>query len=426
MLLARSLPLLAFLATAASAQQAIVATRGAATPATVLLVVNLQNGSFAPLPRFPSDVLAPRALTVDVVNRDVVLALDNGATSRLVRVHRSGALITGERVLADVSGAVTAIALGIDGDLFVTTGGNAGALLRVARNGGTPFQLASLPRATAMLSWGHQSSHAFIAQSGAAGADPSLRVVDLSNGSTTSGPYVYTGYTPLGITGLFDLPTGVPRQVVSHDDGTVALSVAFSNPTPIPLTPVLPAGATRALRGIGLEGIALGGQAHPYLKSFSAFPPGTQWAIRAGPLPGDPVDFEFDVEVGAGVVMFGRSCSSLGIGQGPGGDPRIGNPNFGLGLTGGQALQPVFLLFGGSDQRWVGVPLPAALPGACSLLVAADVALPQRTDGNGFALQRLPVPPDPALHGLIAFAQWLQARGTALDLSQGAAIHLAR
>src|SRR5688572_10237481 len=176
------------LAASLHAQHAIVATRSATMPVAALLDVDLAARTVTQLPRFPSDSLAPRAITIDSVNRDLILALDNGATtSRLVRVHRQGAAILGERVLGDIQGVVTAIATGLSGDLFVTAGGTSGALLRMPRNGGTAVQVASLPRSTALTTFGHHSSHAYVGQSGAAGADPMLRIVDLSTGATTLG-----------------------------------------------------------------------------------------------------------------------------------------------------------------------------------------------------------------------------------------------
>ena len=71
---------------------------------------------------------------------------------------------------------------------------------------------------------------------------------------TIAGPWVYARHLPRGMTGVGDLPTGLPRQIVSQEDGTVAMSVSFANPVPLPLTPALPAGATTAMRMLGISG----------------------------------------------------------------------------------------------------------------------------------------------------------------------------
>ena len=412
------------LALGLSAQHVLVASRGTA-PATVLLDVDLANGSFVTLGRFISDTVPPRAVAVDPVNRDAIVALDFGLTTRIVRVHRHRGAVVGQRVLGDVFGPVTRLAFGNSEFLFATVAGTAGGLFRIPRNGGTPVLVATLPDATALLPWGHHSTQAVIGQSGSPGFDPRIRIVDLVTCQDVSGPHSFPNYTPLGITGIADLPTALIRYVLGHDDGTVALSVNFATPTAIPLTPTLPAGGTRSLRGTGLDVLALGGASHPFLTSFTAFPPSAAWTMRSNALPGDPVDFDFDPGPGPDVVSFGLPCSMLSL-NGTG-EPRLGNASFGLSLAAGVVQQPALLVLGVSDQMFAPLPLPVPLPfSTCPLRVSAELAVSRTTDSLGRASWPLPVPNDPSLHAAILFAQVVQAQGTALVASQGVALHLAQ
>jgi hypothetical protein len=253
-----------------------------------------------------------------------------------------------------------------------------------------------------------------------------VRWLDLDNGQTLAGPWVYAGHMPRGFTGVADLPTGLSRQVVGQDDGTVAVSVNFANPVPLPLAPALPPGATVAVRVRGLDGLALGNSAHPFLKTFAALN-GTQWNMVAGPLAGDPIDFAFRPPAVAATVTFAAPCTAMMLREDPaGGSPRLGNANYGLRLERGAPSAPAFLLLGASDQRYLALRLPAVLPGGCALLASADVLLATTTDGFGAGSIRIGVPSSTALAGGIVFAQWLQVRGAGIDGSDGGAIWLGR
>jgi hypothetical protein len=333
--------------------------------------------------------------------------------------------VVGQRVLGDVFGPVTRLAFGRSESLYAISSGTAGGLHHIPRNGGTPTLVVALPDATALMAWGHHGTHAVVGQSGSPGFDPRVRMLDLATGQDTSGPHTFPNYTPLGITGLADLPTALIRQVLGHDDGSVALSVNFATPTPIPLTPVLPAGGVRSLRGMGLDALALGGAAHPFLKSFTAFPPSTAWTMRSNALPGDPVDFDFDPGPGPDVVSFGLPCSLLSLNTT--GEPRLGNASFDLYLQSGVASQPALLVLGVSDQMFAPIPLPVPLPGsACPLRVSAELGVARMADALGSARFPMPVPNDPSLHGGMLFAQIVQVQGTALVASQGVALHIAQ
>jgi hypothetical protein len=115
---------------------------------------------------------------------------------------------------------------------------------------------------------------------------------------------------------------------------------------------------------------------------------------------------------------FGQGCAGSGgfIPRiaGLGGVPSRGNLAFAVGLD--QALAPTdaILFLGGSDQSWLGVPLPYSLRGlglpGCALQVSIDVTLALQTlgagPGQGTAAQPLGVPNDPNLRGMFVFTQW--------------------
>lgn len=394
---------------------------------TGLFSVDLVSGASAPLGTFPSAGLAPLAIRLDPVQGNLLLAVEIPGGSRLLRLGLAGAIVVRESALADLPGRVTALAFAGAGEIVAATGGAGGSLYTVQRMGGPPRTLAALPRASALHTHGLGATHAWVAQSGAAGPPilfPQGGFVDLSTGAITTGPHAYTGHTPLGLTGVVDLPTGVPRQVYSQEDGSLALSTAFGLPQV--LTPPLPAGATQALRlGSNLDLVALGGQAHPYLKAIQGYSP-QAWSLLAGPLPGDPVDFDLAGPAGPGVVAFGQGCGGGPVLYGGlnGGPPRPGNPSFQLEAAGARPSQALLLALGLRDHAWHGLPLPWTLPGGCPLLVSVELPLIALSGPSGAATLPLPVPADPALNGAVLFAQWLQPWGAGLETSNGAAIQV--
>lgn len=388
--------------------------------AASLFDVDLISGAVQPIDRFSLDGFAPLAIAIDGANRDVVVALQTpAATSVLVRLRLLGPRVVQQQSLGDVPGTVTALAQALGGNWITTT--DSGVFV-TERNGSVARAIATLAHSSAIDTFGLGSSQAVVAQSGSAGSDPRVRWIDLVTGQTIAGPWVYAGYTPLGLTGVGDLPTGASRQVISQDDGTIAISLNFANPTTLPLQPVLPPGATQAMHVRGIEGVVLGGSAHPYLKSFQALG-STQWTILAGPLSGDPVDFAFRPPRLAATVGFGEACGSMALAQASGGGPpRVGNAGYGVELRGAQPSTPAFLALGGSDQRFAGLRLPAVLPGGCRLSVSAEIVFAATTSGLGDAALTLGVPNSAALPGAIVFVQWLQVRGSAIDSSNAGAV----
>ncbi|HLU37825.1 MAG TPA: hypothetical protein VK081_00475 [Planctomycetota bacterium] len=407
---------------AAQADRVVVATHTIGPAATALFDVDLASGSIAPIGRFPLDHLPPLAVEIDAVNRDVIVALaDPTGASTLARLRLVGTTVAQTTVLGPVPGIVTSLAQAWNGRLVTTT---AAGVFVTERNGGAAVQVAALPFASALEPYSIHGTQVLVVQSGAPGFDPRLRWIDLATGQTIGGPYVFAGHRPLGLTGVGDLPTGLSRQILSQDDGTVALSVNFTNPVPLALQPSLPPGATVAMRMRGFDGVALGGAAHPYLKSF-AWPSGTQWTMLAGPLPGDPVDFAFRPAAAAKVVRFADPCDSMFLDPDPaGGPPRIGNPGFALRLQHGAGASAALLVVGASDRQAFTLPLPAPLPGGCRLQVSPDVVLATTTDPFGTATVPLGVPASPTLAGGIVFAQWLQPAASGIAASNAGAVWL--
>lgn len=409
---------------------AVVATAVTGTPATVLLDVDLSTGGVQPLGRFPSDHLPPLAVAVDDLDRELLLVVDTGATSRLLRLHLAGSTIAGERVLGDVAGRVTQVAVESGGDCLLAVTGASGGLVRLPRWGGPPAPVLAAAWTTALSDTRQTLAHAAIAQAGADGPpvrDAQVGVLVLPSSAYTIGPTVLTGYRPRAITGIVDLPTGLVRHALAHDDGTISLFELGIGTRPLGVTPVLPAGATIAMKDgpNAYDPIVLGNAAHPFLKTFSAFGAPAVWRTLAGPFPGDPVDFDLAPAGGARAEPFARACGTLvPLQVSWSGPPRLGGPTFQLSLSRAVPQLPAGLVLGASDQRHGATPLPVPLPGGCSLFVSVDLAFTTTADAGGNATQPLPIPADPVLNGLLLYGEWVQLVSGALVTSEGIALEL--
>lgn len=412
---------------------AVVASHRTGPTRTEFYDVDLTTRRFARVANLSIPRAGPTAIVMDRVSGDFFVATDHGAAASIYRVEVEGAGATVLR-LGGVAGRIRGLALGLAGDLFFVTEGGSGRLWRLARSGGTPRSLASVPRATAIFGYGLHSTHVWVAQSGSGGTtpvDPQLVQVDLASGRITAGPYRYRGYTPRGITGVLDLPTGLVRHVLSHDDGTVALSVSFQKPKRVPVTPALPSGAARDIRSLP-DGrvLVLGGKAHPYLATFQPLRGAQTWQRVAGPLPGDPVAFDVWPALQAQALLYGTSCRgpapsapSLGF---SGGAPRLGNAAFTVRMSGGAGRKPAFLVAGFEDFRWQVFWLPLRLPGGCLLRNSPDLVLGHLTDALGNARQRMGVPATRGLAGARLFVQWLQPTANLFSATAGGACLLAQ
>ncbi len=407
----------------------VIATALPATPATQLLVVDLATGTVTPLSRFTHDDLPPLALRVDFVNRDVLLAVDLGGATRILRLGISGAVVTRVRVLADVPGSTTDIVVTYPGDLTASVGGPQGGLLHVPRNGGAGTPSLTAPRIAGTSTLSNYNSEVWIAESGTGGTPAQLRMFDTRTG-LTAGPYPQPAIQPPTLTGIADLLTSIPTHVLSTTNGEVWRSIPQQSVIRLPITPALPAGGTRAVRvAMDDTGFVLGGAVDPFLRSFDAYNTAPQtWNVIAGPLPGDPVAFDISQPPGPLIVQFGERCSPSSTAPAlytQGGYPKLGNANFGLTTTGIPQI-PVILALGLSDQQYFGLSLPLELQGGgCELLVSPDVALVMTTNQMGMVSRQIPIPSTPVLNGIIVFAQWIHLNGGPLIAATDAmALHV--
>lgn len=409
---------------------AVVATRLTGTPATQLLAVDLVTGSVRPLPRFAADGLAPLAVTFDQINRDLLLAVDLGnGNSRVLRfVVQNGLLPASQRTMGDVPGRIVQIALA-DNDIVAAVGGSQGSVYRLPRNGGSASLLFARAHLGAMQSYGPAYTTLALgwsASSGPPANDAGVGIVDLTTGQFVLGPETFAGYPHPVITGVMDLPTALPRQILTHADGTVAVHVMLMGmlPTPLAIQPPVPAGGATALhptQAYGFTPLVLGGVAFPHLWTFDPFAANPVRSQRAGPLPGDPVDFAIAPTWDTALLFFGDACGGT-MAIGATGMPSIGSGNFSIGLTQANPSAPTLFVLGLSDQ--LGGVLPLPLPSGCPLLVSPDATAFHLTSAQGTATQPLPVPNQWALAGLILFGQWLQAPGLPFATSAAVTIHV--
>jgi hypothetical protein len=390
---------------------ALVAVRDPAAPqgrASRVLRADLQLGTSIDLGRFASDTLPVEAIAWDPVARDIVLALREATATRLVRLEWNGSAITGERAISRLLDPVTSLSVAWRGDLYLTT---ARGIYRTPRNGGAVFPV--LPqRAASSLVAEFGASYALLAngRESASGTEPGFCWVDLQNGTITSGPFVFPSFAGNTITGLADLPTGAPREVLSDELGNLTLSTGFQDPTPIPGVPSRGIGTSVALRAENaFEMLVLGGSARPYLDSFVAFgSPSTSWTQRAGPFPGEPIDFCLVPAAQAEALAFGAACGPGFAALEAPTAPVLGTPSFELRASGFDGQTPLLFALGTSEQSFAGIALPLELLPGCSLYVGLDVVIPATSGTLGDASLFFALPSAPWLAGRSAYAQTLQ------------------
>ena len=425
------LPLLAALAAANLTAQvpfdhAVIATELAGAPRTRLLYANVQTGTLTATGRFPSDGLAPLEVTLDPLNRNLVVALEDGSATRLVRLTLAGSSVATERLLAQLPGRVTGVTVAYPGDVYATVGGAAGGIFRIPRNGGTPVLVAALPYATSLTKLSFVDGGFMVTQSAAPGTgnDPTLVIFDVVGGVIAT--YPWPGHNTSEITGIIDLPTTLPKQYLVHADGTVSWSLGFQAPMPQVVTPLVPAGGTVAAHSDATNSrlFVLGGSSHPFLKSLGLPGYPQTWHNVAGPLPGDPVDFDFEHGTRDVSWFFGRSCGSPAPGVWIQGQATPGSTTFGLGVSSLRPAVSTFLVLGANDQQTGGVPLPVTIPGGCQLLVSLDVVIGHTTGSTGAVLQSLPLPNLPGLVGTTLFGQWLVVSGSPFDVTTAVAVRI--
>ncbi|MBL8899802.1 MAG: hypothetical protein JNM84_19380 [Planctomycetes bacterium] len=396
---------------AQSSAFALVAVRDPFAPsgrASRVLRVDLQLGTSLDLGRFTSDGLPVEAIAWDPVARAIVLALREPTSTRLVRLEWNGSAITGERAISRLLDPVTSLSVAWRGDLYLTT---ARGIYRTPRNGGSVFPVLAQRAASALVAE-FGASYALLANGReiASGTEPGFCWVDLQNGTITSGPFSFPGFAGNTITGIADLPTGAPREVLSDELGNALLSTGFQDPTPIPGVPSRGPGSSVALRAENaFEMLVLGGSARPYLDSFVAFgQPAPSWTQRAGPFLGDPIDFCLVPAAQAEALAFGESCGPGFASLDAPLAPLLGTPNFELRASGFAAQIPLIFALGLSEQSFAGLALPVEIFPGCFLAASGEVLLLTSTDVRGDASLFFALPSAPWLAGRSAYAQTLQ------------------
>lgn len=401
-----------------ASQQYVVASRLTGNPATVLTLIDVIPGVTIPISTFASANLPPRAVAFDPINRGLLLALESGTDTRIVRLSLQGATVTFEQTLNQFAGIVTDIAVDPASGLWAALDGPGGGLLLLSRTTGQALSFYSYPRTVAMeIAY---SGTALIVQQVPNGSAV-LSFVDLATGSTIQTASMGTAPSarPTGIT---DLPTGAIRQAVSEESTGLFRFEFLNTLSPWPLAPPLPSGSPVEI-GPGGQGIMiLGGASFPFLATVPIF--GNTLTTLSSALPGAPVDFAEQPGIGPALIRFGSPCPSGGTWTSTG-LPQVGSTTFALGLQGGVPSAATALLLGLSDLSAFGQSLPWLVSPSCSLLTSAEIVLLTTSTGTGSASFTLPIPAAPGFSGSIIFGQWIQSVSGLPILSDAFAAHLA-
>ncbi len=411
-----------------SPEHLVVATRLAGSPATQLLQVDPATGGVQTIGRFASDSLPPLVVEIDPINRDLLVALDAGGRTRIVRLELRGLSVASERLVTETDMLASDIEVGMGGDVFLTYGTAAGGLYRLSRYGGAPTLVALLPRTDAIVGYRQPGRVIRVFQSGDAGppvVDPQVVEFDIGTGNLRF--FRLNGHRPLSVADVHEDPTTIGRHLLFHDDGTAALSSALQTPVPLQVTPALPPGGTVAAAGEFFEAYIVGNASHPFVKTVDWFALSPTWTIVAGPLPGDPVDMDFSTAEYAFTVPFGAGCGQMPpLRLSALGTPRLGNDQFEIRLNNGVPGRAAIFVLGVDDFEILGRPLPFRTPSGCDLLVSTEILLGHVVDAAGGAAQRVPIPTDPRLIGGIVFVQWLHESFVPFQTTDAMALQLGR
>ncbi|MCC6673385.1 MAG: hypothetical protein IT458_20170 [Planctomycetes bacterium] len=392
----------------------VLTTRAPAGAA--LLDADPATGTHRALRRFAADGATPLACTWDPVARHAIVALAVASGTELHRVDPAGPY---ERHLATLRDPVIGLELNATCDLYVVTGGANGAIWELARNGATPRFRCATPHATALGAL-KRSPYLWLGLTPPSGS-PSITGIDADSGTAFIPPTPIPALSGRRITGVYDLPTGAIREVVTDDQGGIHLFEFLTSLRTLAVTPPLPAGACVDLMvelGTSIDAVVLGDARHPYLTRVPVFG-GAPVATRvAGPLAGSPVGADL-VDSRAG-WEFGRDCGWAF------GSKSLLAPPGGTGVLEVQAAPPnapALAVIGASEQVFAGGSLPFPLPGGCALLVAPDLLVPTVTDASGLARLTFAVPAN-LPRGFAAYAQWVIPTPAGLATTSGLSMQI--
>lgn len=392
---------------------------------SALYEVDPVSGAVSALPGLPGLFAPARAVAVDPFDGDVIVALDIGTPSgpspQWKRLRRTGPG-TWQHVTffqADTS------QLAFAGERLLFA--QATSLASVHRRQGMPAVLhlqanldafdADAPGDAVAIAWSGRP--------GTAQPDSGTALVDATTGALLSTPATFANPSGRRTTGIVELPTAVPRQLLSFDDGSFATFAPSIAPTPQPLATsvAIPPGGAIALKSAGslsAPPLALGGAAFPYLYSIDPFTGAV--TIRSGALPGNPIDFAIGTDRNAHSVPFGSPCGPSTVQTVATAPPTLGS-TLAL-LAGGQPNAILLLVLGLDDIAGFTLPMPLPFAGGCLLHVRPDALFAFATGASGVALHTFPLPGSPQFVGVPLFAQWAHLDGAGWSLGEANAYFL--
>jgi hypothetical protein len=333
----------------------------------------------APLP------IAVERVALGAASGDVLLAGASAAGAELFAGRLHGASLTGAtRFATGLTGAVAGIAPLADGRWLVATRTN----LWLVPPGGGPAQ-PLLPPATAPGCVDVVAGRGRVAVLGAVPQGGSvIFVVDVVTAAVTQhrlalGPATAIAASPRGV-----VIADAAGELFEVDDAYAVTPYARPGLGPVQGLLYDPFRKRHVLGYDGELRLLDGNGTSPPL-----------------PLPpGRVLDLDLAPHLSA-FAVYGAACAgSAGLPQlGAVGTPHPGNDGFALTLAQALALAPAAVVLGGGSAD---LDLGGLGMDGCRLLAQPLLVLPASIAANGRALVALPIPPDPALIGGVAFTQF--------------------
>jgi hypothetical protein len=390
-----------------------------------LYEVDPVTGAVAPLAGFPGLFATPRAVAVDPYNGDVILVRElqtpGGPAPQWSRWRRVGLAAWTGATFFQTDCRQIAVQ---DQRLPCVTGAS---LASVTRRQSTPTLLHVQPNLDAMdvEAPGATIAVAWSGQPGTTQADSGTALVDGITGALLAAPATFPNPSGRTTTGIVELPTAIPRQLLSFSDGSFAMFAPAIAPTPqaISTSMPIPSGGAVALKAGGSAAarpLALGGAAFPFLYEIDPF--SGVITLRSAALPGNPIDFAIGIDRTAHVVAFGSACGPAAVQALPTNPPTLGST---LVLSAaGQPNAILLLMLGLDDIAGNTLPTPLPFAGGCLLHITPDLLLAFATGPSGQASHAIPLPSGPQFVAMPLFAQWAQLDVAGFSLGEANAYFL--